>query len=284
MNKTILAKGIDVSRWQGTIDWNKVKAAGIDFAMIRAGYCGYAGNITQDPQFAANMKGAVTAGIDVGVYLYSYAKTASAAKTAAAELLELIAPYQLTYPVAFDIEDEINVAMGKAENTAICKAFLSTIAGAGYCPILYTSKNFAESSLTMSELPYDLWVAHVDVAQTTYAGDYTMWQYSWTGSVAGISGDVDLNHGYKDYPAYIRELAFSCAALLMLFPRCEFDVCLPVLALVRYYKVVFDQCVHQGGHFFGSVGRVQGETHGRNNLWVSVIAAEVVNSYNEPVK
>lgn len=210
MNKTIPTKGIDVSRWQGTIDWNKVKAAGVDFAMIRTGYCGYAGTITQDPQFTANMKGAVTAGIDVGAYLYSYAKTASAAKAAAVELLELIASYQLTYPVALDIEDETNVAMSKAENTAICKAFLSTIAEAGYCPILYTFKSFAESSLTMSDLPYDLWLAHVGTygaarSSTSYAGEYTMWQYSWQGAVNGISGDVDLNHGYKDYPAYIRK-------------------------------------------------------------------------------
>lgn len=209
-----MINGIDVSKHNGTIDWSKVKAAGYDFAMIRLGWAGYAGPIVAngglDPMFEANIKGAQAAGVDVGVYVYSYCKTAAAAKIAAQETVELVMDSQLTYPIAFDFEESMYASMTKEENTAMCEAFLSTAEKAGYYAMLYTFKSYAEYNLNMTDLAkYDFWLAHVGnngatKISTSYSGPYGMWQYSWKGGIKGISGDVDLNYAYMDYPSIIK--------------------------------------------------------------------------------
>lgn len=200
--------GIDVSKYQSVVDWQKVKAAGKDFVFVRLGWCGYDGKIAAnkglDPLFETNVKGAAAAGLHVGVYVYSYAKTPEAAAIAARETLELVKPYKLTYPIAFDIEDAVNLQMTKAENGAIVKAFLNIIEQAGYYGLLYTYKSFAQANLDMTDLAaYDVWIAQY-AAANTYDGKYGIWQYAGeTGRCDGVATACDLNVAYKDYAAII---------------------------------------------------------------------------------
>ena len=176
-------KGIDVSKYQGKIDWLAVKAAGYKFVIIRAGWSWYDGGINVDTPFIDYIEGAQAAGLDVGVYLYSYDRSAAAAKIAAQRLIELLKPYKLTYPVFFDMEYEsFNLNAGKALNTAICKAFLSTIEQAGYYAALYASTDFMLNYLDMPQLSgYDVWAAQY-ASKCTYPGSYGMWQYGVVGS------------------------------------------------------------------------------------------------------
>lgn len=199
--------GIDVSKWNGVINWNKVKAAGKDFAFVRLGYCGYGGDVTLDPMFHANAAGALAAGLGVGAYLFSYAQNAAAAQAAAADTLDLIQGYQITYPVVFDMEDSTSMkysSMSRADNTAIAGGYLSIIEDAGYYAMLYASRSFLTDCLDMGQLPYDVWVAQWG-EKCTYPESYGIWQYSETGRVDGIDGNVDLNIAYKDYPSIIQD-------------------------------------------------------------------------------
>ena len=200
--------GIDVSKYQGQIDWNKVAAAGYKFAFVRLGWCNYDGTITEglDPFYATNMKNAIAAGIDVGVYVYSYAKTTAAAQVCAKKVLEMVKPYKLTMPIAWDYEDSKTYAsLGKATNNAICKAFLDIIQQANYYAILYTYTSFINAYLDWSGLTaYDKWIADYR-GYCGYTGTYSIWQYSSNGSVDGISGRCDMNKMYKDLPSLIKE-------------------------------------------------------------------------------
>lgn len=211
-------KGIDVSKHQGKIDWPKVAAAGYKFVIIRAGWSWYDGGLSVDSTFLDNIEGAQAAGMDVGVYVYSYDRSAAAAKIAAQRLLDLLKPYKLLYPVYFDMEYEpFNLTAGKALNTAICKAFMSTIERAGYYAALYASTDFMINYLDMSQLAaYDVWVAQY-ASKCTYPGSYGMWQYGVIGSygvkgkdytidgaVPGINANCDLNIAYRDYPSLIK--------------------------------------------------------------------------------
>lgn len=205
-SQTTELKGIDVSKYQGSIDWSKVKSAGYDFAFIRVGYCNYDGKISEgfDPYYEVNMKNAIAAGMNVGVYVYSYAKTTDAARVCANAVLDKIKPYKLTMPVAFDYEDSKTYAsLGKNNNTVICKEFLQTIQNAGYYSMIYTYTSFADSYLNMSDLSaFDTWIADYR-GYVGYKGSYGIWQYSSTGTVSGISGNVDMNIAYKNYPEII---------------------------------------------------------------------------------
>lgn len=198
-------KVIDVSKYQGVIDWAKVKADGVAGAIIRCGYANRDGSITADPYFKRNMLAAAAAGMPVGVYVYSYCRDETGARTAARNVLEMVKPYKLEYPLVWDCEEsKIAITLGKAKNTAICKAALEVWEQAGYYAMLYSYKNFVGSYLYMNQLAaYDFWLAHY-TAKTNYSGPYGMWQYSSSGSVNGINGRVDMNHCYRDYPAIIR--------------------------------------------------------------------------------
>lgn len=199
--------GIDVSKYQGRIDWPAVAAAGQRFAMVRTGWGGYAGGIEEgyDPRFVENITGARAAGLGVGAYLYSYMNTPAAARAAAESMMRLVRPFQPDYPVVLDLEDASTYgALGRAKTTAIAKAFLEALEAGGYYAMLYTYTNFANNYLDMSALrAYDLWIADYR-AQVGYRGSWGIWQYSSSGRVAGISGAVDLDRAYKDYPAIIR--------------------------------------------------------------------------------
>ncbi len=195
--KVTVAKGIDISKYQGTINWNQVASSGdVDFVMIRAGYGKYTSQ--EDPLFESNYNACKSLGIPVGAYWYSYATTVAEAKAEAKACLEVLSGKTFEYPIAYDIEE-----LSSLQNAdAIAQAFCEVLEEAGYYVILYSYKSALETYFSSSVTStYDVWVAHTGVSATTYSGDYTMWQYSFTGSISGISGDVDLDYCYIDYAA-----------------------------------------------------------------------------------
>lgn len=197
-----MKKGIDVSRWQGDIDWKKVKAAGIDFAIIQAGY---GRELSQkDQKFEQNYGGCKAAGMPCGVYWYSYARTEAEAEQEAAVCLEIIRGRQLEYPVFFDVEEPAVLRLGKAQVSKVVRAFLRKVEAAGWFVGLYMSayqlRDYIEDDIKQR---YTVWVAHYGVSKPD-CGSYGIWQKSSTGSVEGISGNVDLDECYTDYPARIK--------------------------------------------------------------------------------
>jgi GH25 family lysozyme M1 (1,4-beta-N-acetylmuramidase) len=195
-------KGMDVSRWQGTIDWSKVKSSGINFALIRAGYGDLSTQI--DEQFKANIAGATNAGIDYGIYWYSYATTVEDAYLEAEACYEVIKGYKFKYPLYFDIEDSTQVDLSTATISGIVDAFCSTMESKGYYVGVYSCASFLNTKVYANVLSkYDVWVAHFGVSSPSVTSAYGIWQYTSSGSVNGISGNVDLNYAYKDYPYII---------------------------------------------------------------------------------
>lgn len=199
-------KGIDVSHHQGIVDWPKVRADGVQFAMLRAGF-GWDNDSQIDKQFYRNANEAQAAGVPCGLYHYSYARTPSDARKEAAFFLRIIKSIKPEYPVAFDFEEQAQVSLPPSQQLDIIEAFLETVGQARYYVALYMSAS------TMQQLyqfaperikKVDCWVAHFGVEKPKFSGPYGMWQYSWQGRVAGIGGDVDMDYSYKDYPAIIR--------------------------------------------------------------------------------
>ena len=202
--KNIL-KGIDVSYAQGVIAWEKVKASGlVDFAILRTGY---GRETTQvDTQFERNYAACKQLGIPVGVYWYSYATTVDEAEQEAKVCLQTIQGKQFEYPVAFDIEEARCLPQADALSTTFCTA----LENAGYYTAIYTFKSALESNFSAAvKNRYDIFLSHIGVQQTDYAGSYGLWQYSWTGCIPGISGDVDLDYAYKDYPTMIQNAGLN---------------------------------------------------------------------------
>lgn len=198
---SVRAKGIDVSRWQGTINWKEVAASGVDFAMIGIGR--YTNGVrVPDTMFHYNMTNAIANGVDVGVYLYSQAVTAAQARAEAEFVLDQIDGYKISYPVAFDMEYEAQAGLTTKKRTNIVIAFMKVIQEAGYYPVIYASESWFNMYLDMTRLTaYDKWVANWSF-QPGIAG-MTMWQYSSTGTVGGISTVVDLDYCYVNYPGII---------------------------------------------------------------------------------
>lgn len=196
------ALGIDVSKWNGNIDWNAVKNSGINYVIIRCGYRGSSqGSLVVDPKFTANIKGATAAGLKVGVYFFTQAVNEVEAVQEASMVLEQIKNYKISYPVFLDVESSGGRADGidKATRTAVCKAFCQTIQNAGYNAGVYANKSWLTTKLDPSALSaYKIWLAQY-AAKPTYTGRYDLWQYRSTGSVSGISGNVDMNLSYLGY-------------------------------------------------------------------------------------
>ena len=204
-------KGIDVSKHQGSIDWEKVKKAGVQFAMIRAGF----GRNNIDPQFKRNITECNRLGIPCGVYWFSYAYTEAMAKKEAAYCLAAIKPYKIEYPVCFDLEYD-TVKFAKTKGVTINKylayklvrAFCSGIEKAGYYAMNYSNQDYLKNMFpedTTKE--YDLWYAYYH--EKSNRKDAGIWQYSSTGKVDGITGNVDLDLANKDYPALIRRAGLN---------------------------------------------------------------------------
>lgn len=200
-----IAKGIDVSTFQFTIDWNRVKAAGIKFAIIRGGY----GRHGKDERFESNYKNAKKAGVPVGVYHYSYADTIEKAKQEAEFCISYLKGKQLEYPIAFDIEDKSLTKLSKTQLTNITKAFCEAVEKAGYYVCIYTNLDWARNRLDMKALSsFDVWIAQWN-SKCTYTGEYGMWQYADNGKIDGITGNVDLDYAYKDYPSIIKKAGLN---------------------------------------------------------------------------
>ena len=194
--------GIDVSKWNGTIDWNAVKNSGVNYVIIRVGYRGSSqGALIEDPKFKTNIKGATAAGIKVGVYFFTQAVDEVEAVQEASMVLDRISGYKISYPVFLDVEGSggRGDAIDSATRTAVCKAFCNTIKNAGYTPGIYANKTWLSSKMDAGALSgYKIWLAQY--AKTpTYTGRYDLWQYRSDGKVSGISGKVDLNISYLGY-------------------------------------------------------------------------------------
>lgn len=196
--------GIDVSKWNKEIDWEKVAASGVEFAVIRCGYRGAStGALVEDPYFKKNIEGAQAAGIKVGIYFFTQAVNPVEAVEEASMVLALSREYKLALPIFIDTEGA--GGNGRADGldvetrTAVCEAFCRTIDNAGFNSGIYASKNWLEHNLTMSSLSdYTVWLAQYSKS-ATYKGDYALWQYTSAGTVDGIGTRVDLNMCYMDY-------------------------------------------------------------------------------------
>lgn len=201
--QVISYKGIDVSKHQGEIDWAKVAADGIEFAFIRVGNRGYGtGAIVEDAQFEANIKGAISNGIQVGVYFFSQAINEEEAREEAAFVLEKIAPYKVQCPVVIDVEkvSDSEARMNQIsleQRTANTLVFLETVEAAGYEVMLYHNMEMGTLMLDMEKFEdYSKWFAYYN-KEIYYPYAFDVWQYSDKGKVDGIAGDVDLNISFK---------------------------------------------------------------------------------------
>lgn len=198
----IFARGIDISEHQGVIDWDKVKASGmVDFVILRAGYGKETSQV--DRQFERNYSECKRLNIPVGAYWYTYATTADEAKQEATVCLRTLAGKSFEYPVAFDIEEKA----GLFRASELCDAFCSELEKSGYYTAIYSFKSAFENNISASK--YDTFLSHIGVEQTDYSGNYGIWQYSWTGHIDGIIGDVDLDYAYKDYPKIIKNAGLN---------------------------------------------------------------------------
>ena len=191
-------RGIDVSEHNGAVEWGKVE--GVEFVMLRLGTG--AGGFTLDRRFSKNAAGARAAGLRVGAYVYSYARSVEGAAREAEHAVRALEPHRsaITFPVAYDIEETAQAALGKRVCTDMCRAFCAVIEEAGYRPMVYANKNWLQNHLYAGELGADVWLAHY-TKRTDYAGAHTIWQHSDRGRVPGIAGRVDLNIAYRDYAA-----------------------------------------------------------------------------------
>ena len=195
---------IDVSSFQKEIDWDKAKAAGVEYAMIRCGFRGYgSGKLVEDTYFTSNIEAATSAGIKVGVYFFTQATSEEEAIEEAEYALELIKPYEVDLPVAIDIEEIDDKArtdnLTNEDRTNFCVAFLDKVRDAGYTPMIYSNLKFFIKRLDMDKLEaYEKWYAFYN-DQIYFPYEISMWQYTSNGTIDGIGSGVDLNITFKDY-------------------------------------------------------------------------------------
>lgn len=205
--KNVSFLGLDVSRYQKTIDFSQVADQGIDFVMIRVGARGYkTGQLTLDECFEENLKNAKEAGLKVGLYFYSQAISTQEATEEATMVLNAIGENKIDYPIAFDMEmvdnDTSRVeTLSKDERTVITAAFVNTIKDAGYKPMIYGNKDWLLKRIDVSKFTQSrIWLAEEDEVPD-YPYTFDMWQYTTDGEVYGIDGPVDLNLCFVDYGA-----------------------------------------------------------------------------------
>lgn len=201
-----IINGIDVSRYNGNINWSEVKASGIEYVMIRVGFRGYGstGSLNEDNMFRQNIEGALDAGLKVGVYFFSQAITRTEAREEANYVLSRISGYDISLPVVIDFEYAsgnigrlYEADLSRDYATQICKAFCRTVEAEGYTGMVYANKSMLESNLYADDISsdYKVWLAHY-TTRTDYAGEYYAWQYTSSGRIDGISGNVDCNFFY----------------------------------------------------------------------------------------
>ena len=213
---------IDVSTHNGSIDFKKVRAAGVENVIIRCGFTGYGRSHTlnKDARFEENYQKAKEAGLNVGAYYFSVALTEADADREAAFVLSLLKGKQFELPIYYDVEDVHDTSaagvltqnmqgLSKAQLTAIVNRFCDTVEKAGYFVGIYSGKYWFRDEMDMSVLNrYTVWLAHW-VAQTDYTGPYGLWQYTDSGRIDGISGNVDMNYLYQDFTPVIKRLGLN---------------------------------------------------------------------------
>lgn len=194
-----IRNGIDVSQWQGNIDFEQVKQSA-DFVIMRAGFGKLATQV--DKQFVNNYNKAKAAGMPVGAYWFSYALTPEEAKQEAQACIAVLGDRKFEYPIAMDVEYNKQLALGKEKVSEIIIAFCSELEAAGYYVSVYAPASYLTYTVNEQvKKNYDIWVAHVNVSQPGYNGAYGIWQYTWKARINGISTDVDRDYSYRDYPA-----------------------------------------------------------------------------------
>ena len=201
-----LRRGVDVSEWQKEIDWKAVRNDGIEFAFVRVGARGYGstGKLIEDKLYKENIQGALDAGLQVGVYIFSQAITPEEAVEEAQFLLERIGEYDISLPLVFDYEYAGNpgrlkaAELTKEEATAICHAFCEAVEAEGYKAVVYANKSFLNNQLNAKEID-SVWLAHY-IVETDYDGEYDFWQCTSQGKVQGITGYTDLDFWFMDFP------------------------------------------------------------------------------------
>ena len=198
-------KGVDLSKYNGTVDFTKLKEAGVGFAMLRLASRGYgSGKISLDEKFVEYAQNAQVAGIQIGAYFYSQAVNENEAVEEANYIVGAISGFNVKYPVAIDIErvsgDEARTdKLTNKERTSIVKMFCDTVKGYGYKPIIYASSEMLVGGLDLKELQdYDVWLADEKIP-TEYPYRFGMWQYNTKGHIDGITGDIDLDISFIDY-------------------------------------------------------------------------------------
>lgn len=197
--------GVDISKYNGDVDFRLLRESGVDYVMIRLGARGYgSGEIILDEKYTDYMAKAAEAGLDVGVYFFSQAITPAEAVEEANFVIQNLTNYKITYPVAFDMEyvqnDKARIeSLSRAEKTEVAKAFLDTVKNAGYTPMIYGTKEWLIKEIDLTALTeYDVWLSQQkDVPDYPY--QFQMWQYTTEGSISGINGDADLNISFVDY-------------------------------------------------------------------------------------
>lgn len=205
----VIRCGIDVSSYQGNIDWAAVADAGIEFAFIRAGYRGWGtAKLVDDSYMAKNIEGALVNGIQVGIYVYSQATTAAEAEEEAQFILDRIDGYEITLPLVIDYEYAeqngryvgylYDAKLSKDDATAVCNAFCDKVTAAGYQAAVYANMSMLNNHLNAAQLTGTIWLAHY-ATSTTYTGDYDFWQCTSSGSINGVpSENVDLDFWFDD--------------------------------------------------------------------------------------
>ncbi|MBE6562870.1 MAG: hypothetical protein E7660_03945 [Ruminococcaceae bacterium] len=204
-----IAYGIDVSKWQKTIDWDAVKSTGVDFVILKVG-----STKGMDEYFEFNYLGAKSRGLNVGAYYYTYAMSEAEAAAEAETLVSWIKGKTFEYPIYFDIEDPSQEVLSKQTRTNMCIAFNTVLENNGYFAGIYSSKSWLNSSLDRATLSakYAIWEAswrNSGQADIDKSADCQMWQYSATGSVSGISGNVDMDVSYVNYPEIIKRVGLN---------------------------------------------------------------------------
>ena len=199
-------KGIDVSHFQGNIDWNKVKG-NIDFAILRLGWIGNNNNHTLDTKFETYYNACKSTGIPIGIYVYNYCNSEDTVKSGAEWTVNQLKDKGIDLPIYIDMEDRSIENLGNDKLTSICIAFNTVIENAGYWAGVYANLNWYTNYLNKDTIKarYTTWVAHYGISQDRYVGQYDMLQYSDTGKISGISGNVDMDIMYRDLINEIKE-------------------------------------------------------------------------------
>ncbi len=191
--------GIDVSKWNGSVDWDAVSKSGVSYAIIRCGYRGSStGALIVDPKFETNISKAKAAGMQVGVYFFTQAVSETEAVEEASMVLSQVSKYSLNYPIYLDVESSGGRGdkLTKEERTAVIRAFCNTIQNSGYSAGVYANKTWLAEKMDVNQLgSFKIWLAQY-AAAPTYTGRYNMWQYTSKGTLPGITGDVDMNLSY----------------------------------------------------------------------------------------